>query len=103
MRSPKPQDELLALRNIGRAMRSDFDLLGIHSVAQLARQNADVLYTHIQELTDTRHDPCVWDTYAAAIHQARTGEALPWWHFTKERKQRQAAGSFLRQVAKKKQ
>ena len=37
-----------------------------------------------------RQDPCVWDTFAAAIHQARTGEALPWWHFTVERKRRVA-------------
>jgi hypothetical protein len=36
----------------------------------------------------------VWDTFAAAIHQARTGEALPWWQFTRVRKQRSAEGRF---------
>jgi hypothetical protein len=36
----------------------------------------------------------VWDTFAAAIHQAKTGQALPWWHFTRERKRRQAEGRF---------
>jgi hypothetical protein len=36
----------------------------------------------------------VWDTFAAAVHQARTGEALPWWHFTAERKRRVAAGEL---------
>jgi len=90
-RSPRPNDELLALRNIGPAMRRDFEQLGIRSVAQLARQSANALYARIQRLTDTRHDPCVLDTYAAAIHQARTGEALPWWHFSRERKARAAA------------
>jgi DNA transformation protein len=83
-------DELLQLRNIGKAMRGDFELLGIRTVAQLARSDADKLYARIQKLTGTRHDPCVWDTYAAAIHQAKTGEALPWWDFTKVRKAREA-------------
>ncbi len=87
-------DELSRLRNIGKAMRSDFTLLGIQSVKQLAKCNADELYERIQTLTHTRHDPCVWDTYAAAIHQARTGEALPWWEFTQVRKQRQTKGTF---------
>lgn len=85
----KGVDELSQLRNIGKAMRRDFELLSIRSVAQLAKQDADKLYARIQTLTGTRHDPCVWDTYAAAIHQAKTGEALPWWHFTKIRKERQ--------------
>ncbi len=90
-RQDQPHDELLALRNIGPAMRRDFEQLGIRSVAQLARHSATALYARIQELTDTRHDPCVLDTYAAAIHQARSGEALPWWQFSRERKARAAA------------
>ncbi len=88
-------DPLLSLRNIGPAMRRDFDLLGIRSRGQLARASADALYLKIQRLTSTRHDPCVWDTYAAAIHEARGGEPQPWWHFTRERKRRQAEGSFV--------
>jgi hypothetical protein len=53
------------------------------------------MYLRLQRITGQRQDPCVWDTFAAAIHQARTGEALPWWHFTVERKRRVAAGSFV--------
>lgn len=86
--------ELLGLRNIGPAMKRDFDRLGIRSRAQLARADADALYLKLQRITGQRHDPCVWDTFAAAIHQARTGEALPWWQFTRTRKQRTAEGSF---------
>lgn len=93
-RSRATVDELSGLRNIGKAMRADFELLGIKSVAQLARCNADRLYARIQQLTRQRHDPCVWDTYAAAIHQAKTGEGLPWWEFTKLRKARAARVSF---------
>ena len=85
------RDELRQLRNIGKAMRRDFELLGMHTVRQLAHCDADTLYARIQTLTGSRQDPCVWDTYAAAIHQARTGEALPWWAFTRIRKQRRLA------------
>ncbi|MEO9167456.1 MAG: helix-hairpin-helix domain-containing protein [Aestuariivirga sp.] len=85
---------LSELRNIGKAMLRDFDLLGITSVAQLATQDADELYLRIAVLTGQRHDPCVHDTYAAAIHQAKTGEALTWWAFTPLRKTRQLLGTF---------
>jgi len=86
--------QLSDLRNIGKAMLKDFDLLGITSVAQLAGQDADELFTRISILTGARHDPCVHDTYAAAIHQAETGDALNWWAFTSLRKERQRLGSF---------
>lgn len=88
-------DGLRALRNIGPAMQRDLALLGVRSPAQLARHDPDRLYLRLQRITGQRQDPCVWDTFAAAIHQARTGEALPWWHFTVERKRRVAAGSFV--------
>jgi len=84
------RDELLELRNIGPAMRRDLSLLGIATVKHLARCRADRLYERLQALTGRRQDPCVLDTFAAAIHQARTGEALPWWHFSRERKRRTA-------------
>ncbi len=90
----QPADELMALMNIGPAMRRDLTLLGISSVAQLARREPDALYTALERRTGQRQDPCVWDTFAAAIHQARTGQARPWWHYTPERKQRQAEGRF---------
>jgi hypothetical protein len=89
---PKVKDELLALANIGPAMRRDFKLLGIDTVAHLARQDADKLYLKLSALTGHRQDPCVWDTFAAAIHQAKTGEAKPWWDWTAVRKKRASRG-----------
>lgn len=94
-RAAAPKTELQTLRNIGPAMARDFALLGIRTCAQLARADADRLYLTLQRRTGQRHDPCVWDTFAAAIHQARSGEALPWWHFTRERKARETAGTFV--------
>lgn len=87
-------DPLAGLRNIGPAMRADLALLGIETLAQLAAREPDALYTALQAKTGQRQDPCVWDVFAAAIHQARTGEARDWWTFTPQRKARQAAGRF---------
>ena len=86
--------ELSELRNIGKAMLADFAVLGITSVQQLARQEADEIYSRLCVITGARHDPCVHDTFAAAIHQAKTGEALNWWAFTSLRKERQKTGTF---------
>jgi Pathogenicity locus len=73
---------------------ADFKLLGIASVPQLAQQEVDELYTRLCLMTGSRHDLCVHDTFAAAIHQAKTGEALNWWTFTPLRKERQKSGTF---------
>ena len=89
-----PPKNLGELRNIGKAMLADFELLGITSVANLAKQDGDELYLKLCQLTGARHDPCVHDTFAAAIHRAKTGEALNWWAFTPLRKARQQAKTF---------
>lgn len=75
-------------------MLRDFDQLGIATVAQLAAQDADDLYLRLCVLTQARQDPCVHDTFAAAIHQAKTREALDWWKMTPARKVRQSRGDF---------
>ena len=87
-----PKHALAGLRNVGPAMCADFDLWGIASVEQLAASDPDHLYQELQRITGMRQDPCVWDVFAAAVHQARTGEARDWWSFTPVRKRRQAEG-----------
>jgi len=82
------------LRNVGPAARADLAVLGITSSERLAACDADELYASLQMKTARKHDPCVWDVFAAAIHQARTGEARDWWTFTPVRKRRQALGQF---------
>jgi len=91
----KTRDDLSELRNVGPQTRQDFRLLGIESVAELAAQEADMLYARLMGMVGQRLDPCVHDVFAATIHQARTGEALPWWAFTAARKKRQADGTFV--------
>jgi hypothetical protein len=93
-KAQKRGDALMQLANIGSAMRRDLAILGIDSVRQLAECDADELYLRLNERSGCRQDPCVCDVFAAAIHEARTGEATPWWQWTAERKRRHAAGSF---------
>jgi nucleotidyltransferase/DNA polymerase involved in DNA repair len=81
--------DLTQLMNVGPATYQDLTLLGVTSLAELAKADADELYARLQAITGKPHDPCVWDVFAAIIHEAKTGEKQPWWMFTKIRKQRQ--------------
>lgn len=84
---PKAAKSPLAqLKNIGPAMLGDFEVLGIKTLEQLAAEEPYPLYRRLEKKTGQRQDPCVLDTFMAAIHQARTGEALDWWTFTPRRK-----------------
>lgn len=81
--------QLKDLRGIGRKMLEDFDKLGISSVSQLKTRNADRLYQRMCEITGTRQDPCVLDTYRCAIEQARDPnlpeEQRDWWYWSRIR------------------
>jgi len=82
--------ELGDLISIGPAMLRDFKLLGIRSVAQLARQNPKRMYARLSRATGQRQDPCVLDTFCAAVAQAKNPQ-LPvsqcqWWYWSKKRK-----------------
>ena len=82
------KSELLSLANVGPAALDDFHQLGIFTIAELAQANADELYLRLQVITDKKHDPCVWDVFAATIHEAKTGEKTKWWEWTAIRKKR---------------
>jgi hypothetical protein len=81
-----PKSELLSLMNVGQATLKDLHLLGIHHINQLKNQTPDHLYERLQQITGSKQDPCVWDVFAAIVHEATTGEKLPWWHWSKIRK-----------------
>ena len=82
----KPQSELLSLMNVGEATLKDLQLLGIEKIEQLKNQTPDNLYEKLQYLTGMKQDPCVWDVFAAIIHESQTGEKFPWWHWSAIRK-----------------
>ncbi len=98
MAKKKAIHELLQLKNVGIATCQDLILLGIQSIHELANAQPDELYVRLQKITGCAHDPCVWDVFAAIIHEARTGIKQPWWEWTKVRKKRQAEGTFCNQI-----
>lgn len=84
------QRQLRDLISIGPAMLRDFEMLGIRSVGQLAKQNPNRMYSRLERLTGQRQDPCVLDTFQAAVAQARNprlpAEKCRWWYWSRVRK-----------------
>ena len=89
------KSELFTLKNVGQAIYEDLIKLDIHSIMELAQADPDELYSRLQKITNRKHDPCVWDVFAAIIHEAKTGIKQPWWEWTKVRKNRQKNETFM--------
>lgn len=87
--------QLKDLKNVGKATLRDLTILGIGTVKELAGQEATFLFQELERRTEKRHDPCMWDVFAAIIHEAATGEASNWWDWTPKRKVLQNKGLSL--------
>lgn len=78
------------MAGIGKAMLSDFSLLGVRSVDELALADPDKLYEELCERTQSRQDPCVLDTFRCAVAQAKDPrlpkEQCNWWYWSRQRK-----------------
>lgn len=61
---------------------------------ELALQDPTDLFHRMEKMTGKRQDPCVWDVFAAIIHEARTGKITVWWEWTAKRKDLQKSGKF---------
>lgn len=59
---------------------------GIHTVEELSNRDATALFHELERRTQTRQDPCVWDVFAAIIHEASGGKPAVWWELTSKRK-----------------
>ena len=82
------------LWSIGPAIERDLNSLGIRSVAQLARRSPERLYRQLERTTGKKQDPCVLDTFRAAVAQALDPdlpiEQCVWWHYSALRKKTDA-------------
>jgi len=84
------QRRLQDLISVGPAMLRDFEMLGIRSVKELAKQEPKRMYGKLQRLTGRHQDICVLDTFEAAVAQARNprlaAEKCEWWYWSRKRK-----------------
>ena len=78
------------LISVGPAMLRDFEMLGIRSVVQLAEQDPRRMYERLGRKRGQRQDPCVLDTFCAAVAQAQNprlpAEQCEWWYWSRKRK-----------------
>jgi hypothetical protein len=72
--------------NIGPAMVRDFAQLGIKKPQDLKKQDPFKMYEKMCRVSGVRQDPCVLDTYLAAVDFMNGAPPHPWWHYTKGRK-----------------
>ena len=81
---------LADLVSVGPAMLRDFEILGIRSVKQLARQKPESLYEKLCRVTGKSQDICCLDVFSAAVAQARNprlpAEQCLWWYWSRKRK-----------------
>ncbi len=74
------------LPNIGPSLAADLRSIGIVRPADLRGQDAFALYNKLCTFTGQRQDPCVLDTFMAAVDFMQGAPAAPWWHYTPQRK-----------------
>lgn len=74
------------LPNVGKAIAADLRALGIGAPAQLKGTDPHWLYRRLNRVTGVRHDPCLLDTFIAAVRFVGGEPAKPWWAYTAERK-----------------
>ena len=74
------------LPNIGPSLAADLRMIGIARPADLRGRDAFALYQKLCAATDSRQDPCVLDTFMAAVDFMSGAPAAPWWHYTPRRK-----------------
>ena len=90
----KPR-RLQDLISVGPAIVRDFEMLGIHTVEQLGRQDPQRLYRKLCRATGQRQDICCLDVFCAAVAQVRNPLLPPqqcqWWYWSRRRKEQHGA------------
>jgi hypothetical protein len=90
----KQRNELARLEdihNVGPAIAADLRKLAITMPIELLGRDPYAMYDDLCRITGQRHDPCLLDTFIAAVRFMEGGPKKPWWSFTAERKKVLAA------------
>jgi hypothetical protein len=83
---------LTTIPNVGPAIARRLIRLGIETPDDLRGQDAEELFARLCALDGRREDPCLLDTFTAAVEFAEGGPARPWWEFSRERLAREGSG-----------
>jgi hypothetical protein len=76
------------LPNVGKRVAEDFKKLGLSGPQQLKGKDPFKLYERLCRITRLRQDPCLLDTFIAAVYFMDRGIARPWWSFSADRKKK---------------
>jgi hypothetical protein len=82
---------LTAIPNVGPAVARKFLALDIRGLDDLRGRDPEDLFERLCAQDGRRHDPCLLDTFTAAVAFADGGPPRPWWEFSRERKAREAS------------
>jgi DNA transformation protein len=74
--------KLTDLPNIGKAITTDLESIGISSPDDFKGCNPLKIFSDLKLVMGHRHDPCVYYTLLSVKHFMETGESIPWWKFT---------------------
>src|SRR5262245_32988856 len=83
--------ELEQLPNIGPAVAADLRLLGVIRPEELLGRDPYAMFEELCRVTGQRHDPCLLDTFIAAVRFMSGEPEKPWWAYTAGRKRELAA------------
>src|ERR1700693_5628950 len=72
--------------NVGPAVAADLRQLGISSPDELLGRDPYAMYDDLCRITGQHHDPCLLDTFIAAVRFMAGEPKRPWWKYTAERK-----------------
>jgi len=77
--------------NVGPAVTADLRQLGITTPSELHGRDPYAMYDDLCRISGQRHDPCLLDTFIAAVRYMAGEAKQPWWKYTAERKRELAA------------
>src|SRR6266852_4545179 len=77
--------------NVGPAVAADLRRLGITSPGDLLGRDPYAMYDDLCRISGQHHDPCLLDTFIAAVRFMAGEPKQPWWKYTAERKRELAA------------
>jgi hypothetical protein len=77
--------------NVGPAVAADLRRLGITMPGELPGRDSYAMYDDLCRITGKRHDPCLLDTFIAAVRYMAGEPEQPWWKYTAEWKKTLAA------------